>query len=106
MENLLRQMHETRLRSRSQPSRVDPAGVVLPWLARQTWWNYPWFRPHLLEFGVREVLLPDVLVQVLAHRPELTITKNQHLAHAIGTDWALRAAYRACVLTLTWPPVV
>jgi hypothetical protein len=103
MSSLLERMHDERPERRQQPARVELMILLLPWLAGQTWWNYAWFRPRLLEFCVREAIVPEELARAMADRGELAITRDQHLAHAVSTDWALHGAYRATALALVWP---
>jgi hypothetical protein len=80
--------------------------IVGPFLARRSWWNYPWIRRDLLELCLAEAIAPEALAQAIADRPELAITKSEHLASAIAGDWPLRSAFMACEQVAAWPVVV
>jgi hypothetical protein len=87
------------LRGSETPDLAGISAEVEAFLAANPWWDYPTFRPRLLEFCVREMIPPGGFGGAVADRPEYVLSGIRHIAHVIADDSPLLHVYRACDLS-------
>lgn len=63
--------------------------------------KYADWRPPLLEFCLREVIMPEQVAEALAPHKEFQLTDDEHVAQPLASDWALTCVCHACRLFWT-----
>lgn len=77
---------------------ADFAELVISFARETPGARYADWRPHLLDFCLREVLMPEQVAVALAGQPDFQLSPEQHLSQAALSDLPLVCVCHACRL--------